>query len=58
MAESYECKRQIYLRPDETVKHGLVLVDDADSMTIEDMTTNCHNFILNVETSPTLTKVL
>jgi len=45
-------RNDIYIRPHKMEKHGLVLVDDVDGVTISDMATNGHNYVLNVETSP------
>ena len=42
----------IYIRPAEMEKHGLVLVDDVDRAVIGDMARNGHNCALNIETSP------
>lgn len=42
----------IYIRPAQDTKHNLVLVDDIDGVTVEQMMENGHSPALVVETSP------
>lgn len=42
----------IYIRPGEDEKHGLVLIDDLEGINVDEMIENEHNPFLVVETSP------
>ena len=42
----------IYVRPAEAEKHGLILVDDIDGITLEEMAEKGHKPFLSVGTSP------
>ena len=42
----------IYVRPAEAERHGLILVDDIDGITLDEMAEKGHKSFLSVETSP------